>query len=92
MPNDTLPRRHAKSAAKRITRNLEPLMVRRPRVKPHRRFLCKLAANQEVIITAPVSVIAERDASLRVRFLTETETERIPPAAPPLDLSQQFTE
>lgn len=92
MPNDTLPRRHAKSAAKRITRNLEPLMVRRPRVKPHRRFLCKLPANKEVIITAPVSVIAERDASLRVRFLTETETAGIVEGAATLDLSQQVSE
>lgn len=80
---------------KRRTTNLgpaQPQYVRRPQIKPHRRFLCKLTAHREVIIPAPVSVIAEHDASLRVRFLTETEAAGIMESGAKLDLSQQVAE
>lgn len=73
MPNDNLPRRHVQPSARRITRNLEPLTVRRPRVRPHRKFPRTLQAWRENIFPRPVSIIVERDTLVSVRFLTDQE-------------------
>lgn len=87
MPNDKLPRRHVKPSAKRITRNLEPLMVRRPRIRPHRKFPRTLQAWRENIFPRPVSITVDRDTLVNVRFLTDQEINGIAsPDESPLEL------